>query len=142
MPEAIRDRAYADAALPIGAGQTISQPWIVAATCQALGLEGDETVLEVGGGSGYSGAVLGDLAARVISIELIPELAAAARAALAGLDGGSERVGAWSATAPSAASRTPPTTRSPSTRPPGSPRTLLAQIGAAGGWSPRSRGGG
>lgn len=92
VPEAIRDRAYADAALPIGQGQTISQPWIVAATCQALGLEGDETVLEVGGGRGYSGAVLGKLARRVISIELIPELAAAARAALDGIGVGSERV--------------------------------------------------
>jgi protein-L-isoaspartate(D-aspartate) O-methyltransferase len=82
VPEAIRSRAYADAALPIGYEQTISQPWIVAATCGALGLRGHETVLEIGGGSGYTGAVLAELAARVISIELIPELATAARAAL------------------------------------------------------------
>lgn len=83
VPKQIRDRAYADAALPIGAGQTISQPWIVAAICQALVLSGTERVLEVGGGSGYSAAVLGRLAARVVSIELVAELAAAAREALA-----------------------------------------------------------
>jgi protein-L-isoaspartate(D-aspartate) O-methyltransferase len=82
VPEAIRSRAYVDAALPIGHAQTISQPWIVAATCDALGLRGEETVLEVGGGSGYTGAVLAELAAHVVSIELVPELAAAAEEAL------------------------------------------------------------
>jgi protein-L-isoaspartate(D-aspartate) O-methyltransferase len=91
VPEAIRSRAYADAALPIGFGQTISQPWIVAAICDSLGLRGDETVLEVGGGSGYTGALLAELAARVISIELVPELAESARAALAA-SGYGERV--------------------------------------------------
>jgi len=84
VPEEIRDRAYDDAALPIGAGQTISQPWIVAATCQALGLQGDEKILEIGGGRGYSAAVLARLAGRVLSIELVPELAQAARSALGG----------------------------------------------------------
>ena len=63
-PSATRRRAYADSALPIGHGQTISQPWIVAAICQALALEGAERVLEVGTGSGYSAAVLARLAAR------------------------------------------------------------------------------
>lgn len=92
VPEPIRDRAYADAALPIGAGQTISQPWIVAAICQALGMGGQETVLEVGGGSGYSAAVLAVLAKHVISIELVPELAASARLALADLGLGPDRV--------------------------------------------------
>jgi protein-L-isoaspartate(D-aspartate) O-methyltransferase len=91
VPETIRSRAYADAALPIGYGQTISQPWIVAAICDSLGLRGDETVLEVGGGSGYTGALLAELAARVISIELVPELAESARAALAA-SGYGERV--------------------------------------------------
>lgn len=88
VPGELRGRAYADAALPIGSDQTISQPWIVAAICQALALDGHETVLEVGGGSGYSAAILATLAERVISIELLPELAAAARRALAraGLD--------------------------------------------------------
>ncbi|MGN6258459.1 MAG: protein-L-isoaspartate(D-aspartate) O-methyltransferase [Solirubrobacterales bacterium] len=69
VPEAIRERAYADSALPIGEEQTISQPWIVAAICQALELEGSELVLEVGTGSGYSAAVLARLAAHVVSIE-------------------------------------------------------------------------
>jgi protein-L-isoaspartate(D-aspartate) O-methyltransferase len=69
LPEALRDRAYADSALPIGEEQTISQPWIVAAICQALELEGSELVLEVGTGSGYSAAVLARLAAHVVSIE-------------------------------------------------------------------------
>jgi protein-L-isoaspartate(D-aspartate) O-methyltransferase len=84
VPDKIRSRAYVDAALPIGHGQTISQPWIVAATIEALGLRGSETVLEVGGGSGYTAALLAELAVRVISIELVPELAEAARSALAG----------------------------------------------------------
>ena len=60
----LRRRAYADSALPIGEGQTISQPWIVAAICQALELSGDERVLEVGTGSGYSACVLLALAAK------------------------------------------------------------------------------
>jgi protein-L-isoaspartate(D-aspartate) O-methyltransferase len=92
VPVEIRDRAYADAALPIGGGQTISQPWIVAAICQALALSGSETVLEVGGGRGYSAAVLAELARRVISIELVPELASAATATLRGAGLGEERI--------------------------------------------------
>jgi protein-L-isoaspartate(D-aspartate) O-methyltransferase len=78
VPEALRDRAYADSALPIGAEQTISQPWIVAAICQALELEGSELVLEVGTGSGYSAAVLARLAAHVVSIERHEQLSEAA----------------------------------------------------------------
>jgi protein-L-isoaspartate(D-aspartate) O-methyltransferase len=69
VPEAARNRAYADSALAIGEEQTISQPWIVAAICQALGLRGSELVLEVGTGSGYSAAVLSLLAGRVVSVE-------------------------------------------------------------------------
>src|SRR3954464_6413314 len=69
VPAAARERAYADSALAIGEGQTISQPWIVAAICQALALEGSELVLEVGTGSGYSAAVGARLAAQVASIE-------------------------------------------------------------------------
>jgi protein-L-isoaspartate(D-aspartate) O-methyltransferase len=64
-----REMAYADAALPIGSEQTISQPWIVAAILQALELRGDEEVLEVGTGSGYSTALLGRLARHVVSVE-------------------------------------------------------------------------
>jgi len=79
VSERYRSRAYADAAQPIGEGQTISQPWIVAAICQALELGGSERVLEVGTGSGYSAAVLALLAPEVISVERHPSLAAAAR---------------------------------------------------------------
>ncbi len=74
VPERYRRRAYADSALPIGEGQTISQPWIVAAICQALELEGFERVLEVGTGSGYSAAVLARLAREVITIERVQSL--------------------------------------------------------------------
>ena len=69
LPAALRGRAYADSALPIGEEQTISQPWIVAAICQALQLRGSELVLEVGTGSGYSAAVLSLLAGHVVSVE-------------------------------------------------------------------------
>lgn len=85
VPERHRRRAYADSALPIGYGQTISQPWIVAAIGKALALEGSERVLEVGTGSGYSAAVLSILAGEVITIERIEELAVAARELLAEL---------------------------------------------------------
>jgi protein-L-isoaspartate(D-aspartate) O-methyltransferase len=85
VPERYRRRAYADSALPIGHGQTISQPWIVAAICQALALEGSESVLEVGTGSGYSAAVLAMLVAEVITIERVEALANAARQTLAEL---------------------------------------------------------
>ncbi len=80
VPEDLRGRAYDDAALPIGAGQTISQPYMVARICTELGLDGDERVLDVGTGSGYQAAVLAQLAAEVHSIERIPELADRARA--------------------------------------------------------------
>ncbi|MCB0866515.1 MAG: protein-L-isoaspartate(D-aspartate) O-methyltransferase [Solirubrobacterales bacterium] len=82
VPEEIRRRAYRDEALPIGHGQTISQPWIVAATLQGLGLRGEERVLEVGGGSGYTAALLARLAKHVTSVELVPELTTEARRAL------------------------------------------------------------
>jgi protein-L-isoaspartate(D-aspartate) O-methyltransferase len=79
VPPELRDRAYEDAALPIGAGQTISQPYMVARICEALALRGNEHVLDVGTGSGYQAAVLAELAAEVDTIERIPELAEAAR---------------------------------------------------------------
>jgi protein-L-isoaspartate(D-aspartate) O-methyltransferase len=82
VPEELRPRAYDDAALPIGQGQTISQPYMVARICEALGLDGDERVLDVGTGSGYQAAVLAELADEVHTIERIAELARQARANL------------------------------------------------------------
>ena len=85
VPEPEKRRAYNDSALPIGHGQTISQPWIVAAIAQALALTGDERVLDVGSGSGYSTAVLARLAREVIGIERVEELALRSRQVLAEL---------------------------------------------------------
>ena len=85
VPEHERRRAYNDSALPIGHGQTISQPWIVAAIAQALALEGEEKVLEIGTGSGYSAAVIARLAREVFTIERLEPLAREARELLAEL---------------------------------------------------------
>jgi protein-L-isoaspartate(D-aspartate) O-methyltransferase len=79
----LRDSAYEDAALPIGAGQSISQPFMVARICEALALTGCERVLDVGTGSGYQAAVLAELVEAVDTIERIPELAELAGANLA-----------------------------------------------------------
>jgi protein-L-isoaspartate(D-aspartate) O-methyltransferase len=92
VPERERRRAYNDSALPIGHGQTISQPWIVAAICQALALTGDERVLEIGTGSGYSACVLARLAREVITVERLPELARAAQELLVELGAQNVRV--------------------------------------------------
>jgi protein-L-isoaspartate(D-aspartate) O-methyltransferase len=83
VPEELRERAYDDAALPIGSGQTISQPAMVALICELLDLQGDERVLDVGTGSGYQAAVLAELAAEVHTIERHPDLAEQARENLA-----------------------------------------------------------
>lgn len=83
VPDSVRPYAYADDALPIGQGQTISQPFVVATICSLLALDGSERVLDVGTGSGYQAAVLAELAAEVVTIERIQELAETARAALA-----------------------------------------------------------
>ena len=82
VPGQIADHAYDDAALPIGEEQTISQPYIVAAMCELLQLDGSEHVLDVGTGSGYAAAVLDELAASVVSVERIAVLAERARRAL------------------------------------------------------------
>ena len=74
--------AYIDAPLPIGSKQTISQPYIVALMTELLSLKGDETVLEIGTGSGYQAAILAYLSKKVISVERIPELAEKARSLL------------------------------------------------------------
>jgi protein-L-isoaspartate(D-aspartate) O-methyltransferase len=82
VPEALRAQAYKMTPLPIGEGQTISAPDVVATMTEAAQLRGDEVVLEVGTGSGYQAAILSRLASRVVSIERIPKLAARARSAL------------------------------------------------------------
>ena len=85
VPEHLRKLAYQDSPLPIGAGQTISQPHVVALMIEALDLKGGEKVLEIGGGSGYAAAVLGQIAGSVYSIERIEELANTAKATLEAL---------------------------------------------------------
>ena len=80
--EADQEHAYEDRPLPIGHGQTISQPYMVAFMMEALELRGGERVLEVGAGSGYQAAVLAQLAAHVDTVEREPELAGAAQARL------------------------------------------------------------
>lgn len=131
VPPSLRDRAYEDASLPIGHGQTISQPSTQARALEALRLSGREKVLEVGTGSGYQTALLAALAAQVFSIERVRRLADAARAALeaAGIRNVSLLVGdgtlGWRAYAPfdaivvGAAS-------------PDVPEPLLAQLAVAG----------
>ncbi|GAA0842360.1 hypothetical protein GCM10009113_10360 [Marinobacter szutsaonensis] len=83
VPDSLQDAAYEDGPLPIGAGQTISQPYIVALMTDALELRGGERVLDIGTGSGYAAAVLACIAAEVFGIERIPELAKRARKNLA-----------------------------------------------------------
>jgi protein-L-isoaspartate(D-aspartate) O-methyltransferase len=90
VPPEVRELAYEDGALPIGHGQTISQPYIVGMICSLLSLAGPDRVLDVGTGSGYQAAVLAELAADVTTIERVPELVEQARADLAAT--GYERV--------------------------------------------------
>src|SRR5918992_4949264 len=82
LPEDQRKRAYRDGAVRIGEGQTMSQPWIVACMAQLLELDGSETVLEVGTGSGYAAAVLALLGREVVTIERYESLAAKAEQTL------------------------------------------------------------
>jgi protein-L-isoaspartate(D-aspartate) O-methyltransferase len=83
LPEGLKEFAYEDSPLPIEAGQTISQPYIVAFMVEGLVLQGGEKVLEIGTGSGYAAAVLAEIAGEVYTIERIEELAKSATAALA-----------------------------------------------------------
>ncbi len=85
VDEAMRERAYEDAPLPIGSGQTISQPYMVARMCELGRFEGSERVLEIGAGSGYQTAVLCELARSVYAVEVRPELGYAALRRLATL---------------------------------------------------------
>jgi protein-L-isoaspartate(D-aspartate) O-methyltransferase len=82
VPSSLRDAAYDDGPLPIGHGQTISQPYIVAYMTEALGVRPGDHVLEIGTGSGYQAAVLGEIAREVYTIEIVPELAAQAKKTL------------------------------------------------------------
>ncbi|MDZ4863476.1 MAG: protein-L-isoaspartate(D-aspartate) O-methyltransferase [Gemmatimonadota bacterium] len=82
VPESLRHRAYEDSALPIGGGQTISQPWVQARSLELAALTGKERVLEIGTGSGYQTALLSQLAAQVFSVERLPTLGQGARRAL------------------------------------------------------------
>lgn len=127
LPEELRRRAYDDAALPIGGGQTISQPYMVARICEALALGGHERVLDVGTGSGYQAAVLAELAADVFTIERIPELAERAGAALhaAGYDRVDVRVGDGTLGLPDAA---PFDAIAVAAAAPDVPRTLYEQL--------------
>ena len=85
VPESEREAAYMDNPLPIGEGQTISQPFMVAVMSELLELKGSEKVLEIGTGSGYQTAVLSQLAKEIFSVERLPQLAETARARLEGL---------------------------------------------------------
>jgi protein-L-isoaspartate(D-aspartate) O-methyltransferase len=131
VPETYARRTYADSALPIGHDQTISQPWIVAAICQAMELTGRERVLEVGTGSGYSAAVLAMLAAEVVTIERVPELAERARATLRdlGIANVEVEVGDGSAGLPD---RAPFDAVAVHAAAPGPPPTLVAQLEIGG----------
>jgi protein-L-isoaspartate(D-aspartate) O-methyltransferase len=131
VPERSRRRAYADSALSIAAEQTISQPWIVAAICQALELTGEERVLEVGTGSGYSTAVLARLAAEVVSVERHEELSQGARRALAelGVENAELLVGDGSLGVPE---RAPFDAIAVHATAPAAPPALLEQLGEGG----------
>lgn len=85
VPEPLRARAYGDHSLPIGFGQTISQPYVVGVMTQRLGISPEHKILEIGSGSGYQTAILGKLARSVYSLERIDELARSAAATLASL---------------------------------------------------------
>jgi len=131
VPEPYVRRTYADSALPIGYDQTISQPWIVAAICEAMELTGNETVLEVGTGSGYSAAVLAQLAEQVLTIERVPELAHRARETLRDLGIGNAEVvvGDGSAGRPD---RAPFDAIAVHATAPGPPPTLIGQVAIGG----------
>jgi len=131
VPERQRSRAYSDSALPIGEGQTISQPWIVAAICQALALNGSERVLDVGSGSGYSTAVLSRLAREVIGIERYESLGAGARLVLdkLGIENAELLVGDGSRGLPE---RAPFDAIAVHATAPAPPRTLLGQLADGG----------
>jgi protein-L-isoaspartate(D-aspartate) O-methyltransferase len=95
VPPDLIGKAYADEALPSSEGQTISQPYVVAASTEALELQGHERVLEVGAGTGYQAAILSLLAREVVALEALPSLAASARERLASMGYANVRVELW-----------------------------------------------
>ena len=105
VPTGLRDEAYVERALPIGGGQTISQPVVVSSMTQALELRPGDRVLEIGTGSGYQAAVLRRIVDHVVGVERVPELAERARATLErlGIDGVEVRVGDGTLGAPEGA---------------------------------------
>jgi protein-L-isoaspartate(D-aspartate) O-methyltransferase len=131
VPESERRRTYADSALPIGEGQTISQPWIVAAIAEGLALQGTEAVLEIGTGSGYSTAVLARLAREVITIERVTPLANVARRTLAELGAGNVTVIVGDGTA-GVPDRAPFEAIAVHATAPSPPATLLDQLAVGG----------
>jgi protein-L-isoaspartate(D-aspartate) O-methyltransferase len=110
VPEKMRNRSYSDGPLPIGHGQTISQPFVVAFMTEKLRLKATDRVLKIGTGSGYQAAILGELAAEVYTIEIIEGLGKGAAATLQRL--GHKNVHVKSATATKAGRSTRLTTRS------------------------------
>lgn len=131
VPEELRAGADDDRALPIGFGQTISQPFMVATIAEALELRGGERVLDVGAGSGYQAAVLAELAAEVVAIERLPELAERARANLeaAGYGGVAVVVGDGSLGVPA---RAPFDAIAVAAAAPEIPEALVAQLAPGG----------
>lgn len=131
VSESVRPNAYDDGALPIGQGQTISQPFVVATICSLLALDGHERVLDVGTGSGYQAAVLAELASEVVTIERIPELAESAREALAqaGYENVEVRIGDGSLGVPE---RAPFSGIAVAAAAPTVPSALYAQLGDGG----------
>ena len=98
VDESMRDRAYEDSPLPIGYGQTISQPYMVARMCELAELAGDEAVLEIGAGSGYQAAILSQLARQIYAVELKPELGERAAQRMQTLGYGNVEIGVFDGT--------------------------------------------
>jgi protein-L-isoaspartate(D-aspartate) O-methyltransferase len=131
VPDEVRRYAYADEALPIGRGQTISQPLIVGMMTEALALDGSERVLEVGTGSGYQAAVLARLAREVVTVEVVDEMRERAAATLARLGVVNARVLA-AGEEPGAPTLAPFDAILVAAAAPAVPPTLLAQLAEGG----------